>query len=192
MTAYRATSTMPPLIGRAVALAAEVGFTASCLPEVGRLLATLAAGVRDGTIGEVGAGCGVGTAWLAGALAPGVALVTVERDPARAATVAALFADHPAVRVLHADWHALLAHGPFALLFADAPAKHEEPEALFGALALGGTIVLDDLTPQEQWPVAWQGRRDPVRDFWLNDPRLIATEVRTTDTTAAIIATRVR
>ncbi len=192
MTAYRATSAIPPLVGRALALAAAAGFTASCLPEVGRLLATLAAGVRGGTIGEVGAGCGVGTAWLASALAPGVALVTVERDPARAATVAALFAAYPAVRVLHDDWRALLAHGPFALLFADAPAKREEPEALLGALALGGSIVLDDLTPVEQWPAAWRGQRDPVRDFWLNDPRLIATEIRTTATTAAIVATRVR
>jgi len=44
----------------------------------------------------------------------------------------------------------------------------------------------------EQWPAAWRGQRDPVRDFWLNDPRLIATEIRTTATTAAIVATRVR
>jgi len=192
MTDYRATSTTPFLVCRALALAAEVGFTASCLPEVGRLLAVLAAGVRGGTIGEVGAGCGVGTAWLAGALVSDVSLMTVERDPARAATVAALFADVQAVRLLNDEWHALLPHGPFALLFADVPAKHEEPEALLGVLALGGSIVIDDLTPEEQWPAAWHGRRDPVRDFWLNDPRLIATEIRTTSTTAAIIATRVR
>ena len=177
MMMYRATSTTPSLVGCALALATAAGFTASCLPEVGRLLATLAAGVRGGTIGEVGAGCGVGTAWLAGALVPGVALVTVERDPARAATVAALFVAYPTVRVLHDDWRALLPHGPFALL---------------GALALGGVIVLDDLTPEEQWPAAWHGQRDPVRDFWLNDPRLLATEIRTTATAAAIIATRVR
>jgi len=192
MTAYRAPSATPPLVGRTLALAAKVGFTDSCRPEVGRLLATLAAGVCGGTIGEVGAGCGVGTAWLANALASGVSLVTVERDPARAAGVAALFADVPAVRVLHADWPAILPHSPFALLFADAPAKREEPESLLGALALGGAIVLDDLTPEEQWPAAWRGQRDPVRDFWLNDPRLIATELRTTASSAAIIATRVR
>ena len=132
-------------------------------------------------------------AWLAGVLAPGVALVTVESDPARAAAVAALFAAHPAVRVLHADWRAILAHGPFALLFADAaPAKREGTEALLGALALGGTVVLDDLTPEEQWPAAWRDQRDLLRDFWLNDPRLIATEIRTGVTAAAIIATRVR
>jgi predicted O-methyltransferase YrrM len=190
MNTYRATSETPALVSRALALAAGSGFTASCLPEVGRLLATLAAGVRGGAIGEVGAGCGVGTAWMVGALAPGVSLITVERDPAQAAAVVALLADHPAARVLHADWRAILPHGLFALLFADTPAKHEEPEALLGALALGGTIVLDDLTPEEGWPAAWRGRRDSVRDFWLNDPRLIATEIRTTATTAAILATR--
>jgi len=147
MTAYRATSETPALVRRALALADEAGFASSCLPEVGRLPATLAAGVRGGTIGEVGAGCGVGTAWLAGVLAPGVSLVTVEHDPARAATVAALFVELSAVRVLRDDWRAILPHGPFALLFADVPAKHEEPEALLGALVLGGTILLDDLTP---------------------------------------------
>ena len=38
MTTYQATSTIPPLVQQATALAAEFGFTSSCTPEVGRLL----------------------------------------------------------------------------------------------------------------------------------------------------------
>jgi hypothetical protein len=68
------------------------------------------------------------------------------------------------------------------------PTKYEEPDALLGALALGGGIIIDDLTPEEQRPAAWHDRRDPVRNFWLNDPRLIAAAIRTTATTAVIIA----
>jgi len=58
------------------------------------------------------------------------------------------------------------------------------------ALQPGGLVVLDDLTPEEYWPPEWRGQPDVVRAFWLNDARLMATEVRTTVRTAAILATR--
>ena len=190
MTDYRALTAIPPLVSRALALAEAQQFTASCIAEVGRFLAALAATIVDGTLAELGTGCGAGTAWLASGLQPGARLVTVERDEVRAAAVAALFAGEAAITVLRGEWSAILDHAPFALLFADTPAKYEEPERLLAALRPGGVIVLDDLTPVAQWPEAWRGQRDPVRDFWLSDPRLLATEILTTPDTAAIIATR--
>lgn len=190
MATYRALTALPPLVRHAHALAERARFAASCTPEVGRLLAVLAAHVRRGVIGEVGSGCGVGTAWLASALAPDARLVTVERDAARAGAVRELFAARDDVQVLHGDWHLLLPHGPFDLLFADTPAKRDEPEVLLAALRPGGVLVFDDLTPEIHWPPAWRGQRDPVRDFWLNDPRLHATELLTTPTSAVILATR--
>lgn len=59
---YRARTFVPELVQAAEALAVELGFTLSCRPEVGRLLHTLAATVRDGRIGERGTGCGYGAA----------------------------------------------------------------------------------------------------------------------------------
>jgi predicted O-methyltransferase YrrM len=172
-------------------LAARVGFEASCTPEVGRLLRVLAGQVRDGVIGEIGSGCGVGAAWMASALAPGAALVTIELDAGRAAAARGLFAGVPNVRVLRGDWHDLLAHGPFALLFADAAdAKQRGADPLVEALRPGGLIVLDDLTPEEHWPPEWRGKPDPVRERWLNDPRLAATEIRVAPTMAVILAAR--
>lgn len=189
MTAYRAKVAIPPLVARATALAAQHGFTRSCTPEVGRLLRVLAAQVRTGMIAEIGTGCGVGAAWLASGLAPGATLVTVETDAALAGAARDLFRDMANVRVLAADWRGLLPHGPFALLFADVTdAKAGHPELLVQALAPGGVVVLDDLTPEDQWPPEWRGKPDPVRDFWLNDPRLHATEVLLTPTSAAILA----
>ncbi len=190
MTTYRALTTLPPLVQHARALAERAQFAASCTAEVGRLLVVLAAHVRGGVIGEVGSGCGVGTAWLASALAPDARLVTVEQEAARVDAVRELFAARDDVQVLHGDWHLLLPHGPFDLLFADTPAKRDEPEVLLAALRPGGVLVLDDLTPETHWPPAWRGQRDPVRDFWLNDPRLHATELLTTPTSAVILATR--
>ena len=53
---YRARTSVPELACRAEALATELGFTLSCRPEVGRLLHTLAATVRDGRLADPGLG----------------------------------------------------------------------------------------------------------------------------------------
>jgi predicted O-methyltransferase YrrM len=182
---------VPALVQQALELAERLGFEGSCTPEVGRLLAVLTGGVRSGVIAEIGTGCGVGAAWIASALRPGVSLVTVENEPERAAAVRDLFADNPKVRTIADDWHVLQTNAPFALIFADGGrAKEHEPETLLQMLVPGGFILLDDLTPMEQWPAEWHGQPDPVRDFWLNDPRLYAIELRPTATTAVILASR--
>ncbi len=192
MAGYRSVTHVPPLVERATALAGRLGFAQSCRPEVGRLLAALAGHVRGGVIGEIGTGCGVGTAWMASALSPDAELATVELDAARAEAARTLLAPVPNVRVLQGDWHELLPLGPFDLLFADGgAAKQREPGALLEALRLGGLVVLDDLTPEDRWPEEWRGRPDPVRRFWLNEPRLAATEVLTSPSMAVIIAARV-
>ena len=54
-------------------------------------------------------------------------------------------------------------------------------ERVVGLLAPGGTVVLDDLTPGRSGP-------DPVREFWLEHPRLAAIELLTTPETAVILA----
>jgi predicted O-methyltransferase YrrM len=76
---------------------------------------------------------------------------------------------------------------PFDLLFYDGGGKqHPEVEGdqVLGLLAPGGTVVMDDLTPDRPGP-------DPVRKFWLGHRELAAVELVTTPETAAIVATRV-
>jgi predicted O-methyltransferase YrrM len=179
----------PPLVERALALAERLGFDRSSIPEVGALLHVLAAQRGRTRVGEIGAGCGVASAWVVSALRPEVPFVTVERDGERAAAVAVLFRDDPRVRVVAGDWHAVMpAEAPFDLLFYDGGGKQHpevDGEDVVGLLAPGGTVVLDDLTPGRPGP-------DPVRRFWLGHPELAATEVLTTQTTAAIVAVRVR
>jgi predicted O-methyltransferase YrrM len=164
-------------------------FERSSIPEVGRLLAALAAQRPRGRVAEIGTGCGVGAAWIASTLGVEASLVTVETDAERARAVDRLFADLPNVRVLHGDWHELLpAEAPFDLLFfdgghwkrSDVMAESEQALALVTA---GGAILVDDLTPGRHGP-------DAVRGFWLGDARLAATEILTTPQTAAIIAVR--
>lgn len=186
---YKALEELPELVRRANELTARMGFEASCAPEVGRLLRVLAGSVQRGTIGEIGSGCGVGAAWLASGLRPGVRFVTVEIDRERAEAVGELFSWEPGVRVIWGDWRLILEQGPFALLFADAKAaKAQEPEALVGALQPGGVVLLDDLTPEDQWPEEWRGKPDEVREFWLNHPHLVATELLIAPGSAVILA----
>lgn len=190
---YYAMTHIPLLVQQAHQLAERLRFGQSSLDAVGRLLQTLASHQSNGRIGEIGTGCGVGTSWLVSGLQSGTQLITIERDRERAQAVQQLFAHTPQVRVLCGDWHELLAYAPFDLLFADgARVKEQAPEQVLGALRIGGLVVLDDLTPVEQWPDEWRSKPDLTRNFWLNDSRVVASELQVTATQAVILATRRR
>ncbi len=180
--------TTPPLVERALALAAQRGFTRSCSPEVGALLPVLAA--RRGILraAEIGTGCGVGAAWIVSALAPGVPFFSAEIDPDLAAATRELFVDDPDATVLTGDWREQLPpEAPFDFLFLDAAKQRPDLDdaTVLGLLTPGATVVLDDLTPGRTEP-------DPVRDFWLNHPDLVATELLTGPERAAIVAVKVK
>jgi predicted O-methyltransferase YrrM len=187
---------LPELVHRAESLAIAMRFELSSIPEIGRLLALLVSQRPRGRFAEIGSGCGVGSAWVVDAMGPEAEFVTVEADEERAGAVSRLFADQRQVRVLHGDWHDLLPlEGPFDLLFFDGGNwkrgdVEAESEAALELVAPGGLVVIDDLTPDSLWPEEWRGRPDPVREFWLADPRLRAVEVMTTPETAAIVATK--
>jgi predicted O-methyltransferase YrrM len=187
---------LPALVHRAEALATAMRFEHSSIPEIGQLLAVLVAQRPRGRFAEIGTGCGVGAAWIAGALGAESTFVTVETDSERAAAVDRLFAEVPNVRVLLGDWHELLPpEAPFDLLFFDggqwkSSNVRTESEQALALVAPAGTVVIDDLTPAELWPEEWRGRPDAAREFWLGDPRLDAAEILTTPQTAAILAVR--
>ncbi len=127
---------------------------------------------------------------MASALGDDGSLITVELDEVRATAARDLFAEHPKVQVIHGDSTELFAHGPFDLLFADAPtglkggvggtASKETDAALarlLAAVKVGGLVVIDDLTPEAAWPDEWRGQPDLTRELWLSDPRFAASEL---------------
>jgi predicted O-methyltransferase YrrM len=180
-------SVPPPLVARALALTERLGVERSCLPEVGRLLHVLAAMRGRARVAEIGTGTGIGAAWIVSALSPEVPFFTAELDEERAAAAAELFRDDAHVRVLQGDWRETLPpEAPFDLVFFDAAKQlrpREDGELVLGLLAPGGLAVLDDLTPGRTGP-------DPVREFWLGDERLAATELTVTPESAVILAVR--
>lgn len=149
----------------------------SSIPEVQRLLAVLSAGRR---CAEIGTAFGEGAAAIA---STAVSLVTVEADVERAARAAERLEDLANVELLVGDWRDLLpSRGPFGLLFFDSGRLTRSPEAI-DLLEVGGLLVKDDLTPGGPG-------RDPVRELLFGHPHLLAVEVMTTPTTAAIVAAR--
>lgn len=183
------TTNTPSLVTRARQLASSLGCFNSCLDEVGQFLHILAGHVRGGRIAEFGTGCGVGTAWLA---ASGNAQVySVDSDESRVNAVRSLFTGVDHVHLCVGDWTDILQDGPYALVFVDAkPAKLSGIERIVAATEPGGFIVMDDLTPPEFWPEAWNGKADVVRETWLNHVALESIEIRTSIKVSVILARR--
>lgn len=176
------TGARPRLVQEAHALARQQGFSRSCSDEFGRLLRLLAAARPAGRLGEIGTGCGVGSAWLCSGTGAAAELVTVERDAARAAAVHRLLSSRPGVRVLHGSWPQLTQHGPFDLLFVDAPGAKDRPAEVLPLLAVGGLLVMDDFAPGLA--------QDPRRQAWLERPETLAVEVQVSDREAALLIAR--
>lgn len=150
----------------------------SSLPEVHRLLAVLAAGRR---CAETGTAFGEGAVAIASTAA---SLVTVEREPERAAIAGERLRGLRHVEMHIGDWHDVLRdRAPYDFLFFDAGLIYESPDVV-DLLAPGGLLLKDDLTPGR--PV----EGDPVREFLFGHPDLAAVEILTTPETAAIIAAK--
>ncbi|MDH6113982.1 putative O-methyltransferase YrrM [Kitasatospora sp. MAP12-15] len=191
---HHAAADLPPLVRRALAAADAHGFANSCRPEQGLLIRALAGGA-SALIGESGTGCGVGLAWLASGAAPGVRLISVERDPVRAAVASAVFADQPHVEVVCGDWSELYGLGPFDLLVLDGGGQGkgvEPPADPVRLLTAHGTVVIDDFTPATTWPPLHEGQPDTARLYWLEHPALRATELRLAPDLSSVVATRRR
>jgi predicted O-methyltransferase YrrM len=151
----------------------------SSIPEVQRLLRVLSAGRHAG---ETGTAFGEGAAAMAETAA---SVVTVERDPERAEAARERLAGFANIDLFVGDWRDYLpARGPYGLLFFDAGhLDAEDPDEVLALLEPGGLLVKDDLTPERRGP-------DPVRAFLLDNPRLAAVEILTTQQTATIVAAK--
>lgn len=180
---------IPEIVAAALDLSRQRGFITSTRNETGRLLATLAAS-RTGTLGELGTGCGVGSAWLSTGAAKGARIVSAELDPALAEVVQKLFAKVDNVEVTSGDWSTLEKYAPFSLLFVDVRDVKRSVDIVADLMEPGGIAVLDDFTPSEFWPPIFEGRVDTVREEWLTDERFTAAEMLIDAGTSVIIATR--
>ena len=174
--------TVPALVARARAAAADLGFERSCRDEDGRLLHVLAGRRGIDRVAEIGTGAGVGTAWLASALPPGVPLFSAEVDARLArrrpssswttptSTCSRATGARPAAASLRST-----------SLFVDGGGAKDDPDAVLGLAAPGATIAMDDFS------ATWEGP-DPRRERWFEHPRVVSVELGTGGDARVLVA----
>jgi predicted O-methyltransferase YrrM len=173
-------------------------------PLTGALLHALVLGTGARRVLEIGTAIGYSTVWMAAAMPPGGMLVTLERDPDRAATArdncaAAGVADRVNVMIGDAERYLHKLAGPFDLIFQDGDKAAYSPmlDRLVALLRPGGVLVTDN--------VLWDGevvpgfvdppRRSPADTAAIAaynqrlaaDPRLTATFLPVGDGVAVAI-----
>jgi predicted O-methyltransferase YrrM len=128
--------------------------------EVGALLRVLATSVGARRILEIGTCIGYSGIWLARALPSDGMLITMEKDPERAATAKANFeraglADRVSIMVGDAQLKIVKVAGPFDLIFQDGhkPLYNTLLDTLVRLLRPGGLLVTDN--------VLWDGEVVP-------------------------------
>jgi predicted O-methyltransferase YrrM len=201
---------IPPLVSEAKAMAAKLGFDlrsegnsaseqhttpSCCIDEVGHLLMTLAASVGNGNLGEIGTGAGIGASWIVCGLSPDSAFYTVELDSELADSVATLLQPYKNVTVINQDWRLdFRDHGPYDLVFADGggigSAEPENWSDIAGLLVPGGIMVIDDLTPEELWPLEWKGNPDSKRELAFRSGYFISHEIRSRPDVSTLVMVR--
>lgn len=174
----------PPLVTRALELAAARGFEKPGRADEGPLGHVLAARRGITRAAEIGAGSCVGSAWIVSALSPATPFFTAQADPDRAAAIATFYADDPNVTVLTGSWRETLPpEAPFDLLLVAASDAKDDADATIGLLAPGGAAVLDGA---HLGPAA----HALDRDAWLEHPLLTAVELWVTPRRRVLVAVR--
>jgi predicted O-methyltransferase YrrM len=177
-------TSFPQRVREAVERAESLNFELCVRPEIGRLLAVLAAGLPDNSlVGETGTGTGAGLAWMVSAASPTVHFVSFEIDEPRAQAASELFEDLDNVAVVCGDAAKIYERGPFDLLVHDGgpgSGKNGASPPIDPAAVLrpGGTMTVDDYTPTTTWPPMYGATVDQSRVHWLEHPTLRSTEVR--------------
>ncbi len=182
---------IPVLVTRALNLAEQMEYTGDCSYEVGRLLQVLVGQIQSGVVGELCAGCGVGSSWIASALKPTTSFVTIEENASHAAAVKRLVEPHLNIRVILGQWKTLLKEWKFSLLFASTYSERIAAQTyLLNALVQGGLIILDGFPPRGKLSLGDSPATAQLRDYWFSEPRVYTVEVQVSPLESVILATR--
>ena len=159
------THTAPSAWTKIQARTVALGFDMPSEANTGALLRLLAAAKPGGQLLELGTGTGLATAWLLDGMCGDARLVSVDVDPVVQDVAREHLRDERLSFVL-ADGLAYVRSqqaSSFDMIFADAwPGKYDGLDEALALLKRGGLYVIDDMTPQPNWP---EGHQDRVDDL---------------------------
>lgn len=172
----------PGGLERIVSETRALGFDMASEPEVGALMARLAASKPGGRFLELGTGTGHGTAWLLSGMDTASRLDTVDTD-ARVVAVARRHLGSDGRVTFHvvdgAEFIGQSPGGQFDFIYADAwPGKFSHLDDALALLSTGGIYFIDDLLPQPNWPDGHAGKVAALIDALENRPGLTTVSLR--------------
>ncbi len=183
---------LPALLPVLQAKVDELDFTMPSDLLVGTLLRTLAAAKPGGRLLELGTGLGLSLAWMVDGMNDAATVLTLDNNPILADTVRQVFSADQRVTVLASDGESWIEgyRGPgFDLIFADTwPGKYNHLDAVLALLKPGGIYVVDDMSPQPNWPEGHAGRAAALLEELQRNPSLRLTVLDWS--TGIVIATR--
>ncbi len=145
---------------------AEIGFTMPSDLYIGTMLKTLVASKPSANVLELGTGIGLSLSWMIDGMDQDSSLTTVDNDPKLIAIAKRYFGDDQRVQIVCADgtdWIRAYEGDSFDLIFADAwPGKYSEITETLEMIAVGGFYIIDDMTPQPNWPEGHQEHVDSL------------------------------
>lgn len=134
----------------------EIGFTMPSDIYIGTLLKTMIAARPQSRLLELGTGIGLSLAWMVEGMDSRSSLTTIDNDPGLIAIAKENFADDQRVEIICEDgtnWIQNYKGEKFDLIFADAwPGKYSETKEILELLKVGGLYIVDDMSPQTNWP----------------------------------------
>jgi predicted O-methyltransferase YrrM len=153
----------PPAWRVIQARTAALGFDMPSEANTGALLSLLAASKPGGRLLELGTGTGLATAWLLGGIDVSARLISVDVDPVVQGVAGDLLRDDRVRFVLGDGLEYVRSQqaSSFDMIFADAwPGKYEGLDETLALLKRGGLYVIDDMSPQSNWPEGHQANVD--------------------------------
>ncbi|PHY22448.1 O-methyltransferase [Caulobacter sp. BP25] len=142
-----------------------LGFDMPSEANTGAMLRLLAASKPGGLFLELGTGTGLATAWLLSGMDGAARLVSLDVDPVVQGVARDLLQDDRVCFVLGdgLDYVRSQQASSFDMIFADAwPGKYEGLDETLALLKRGGLYVIDDMTPQLNWPEGHQANVDDL------------------------------
>jgi predicted O-methyltransferase YrrM len=144
------------------------GFAMPSERKTGSLLSTLAAAKPDGNFLELGIGTGLSTAWLLYGMHESALLDSVDNDQ-EVLEIAQHHLDSDERVTFHndngEDFIDQSQPDTYDLIFADAwPGKYNLLDETLELLKVGGFYVIDDMSPQPNWPGGHENKVEHLLD----------------------------
>lgn len=144
----------------------EIGFTMPSDLYIGTLLKTLITSRPKSNLLELGTGVGLSLSWMIEGMDAESMLTTVDNDPKLIEIAKTHFGEDKRIEIIcqdGAEWITNYRGEKFDLIFADAwPGKYSEIEEVLDLIKVGGFYIIDDMTPQSNWPEGHQEKAEKL------------------------------